>query len=80
MELEIAAVLLQSNIRGFARRQKFLYMRRHRAAALIQVNELVIVAILRGFPSVISESSKTKYGQWKYIHVGDRFSWIYSFE
>ena len=37
MQLYSASVLLQSSIRGFSIRQRFLYQKKHRAATRIQV-------------------------------------------
>lgn len=60
VKLQTAAITLQANIRGFARRDKFLYMRRDRAATRIQVNVLVRVAQLRGLPSVLFLRTRRK--------------------
>lgn len=44
-----AAIAIQSSIRGFAVRQKFLYGKKHRAATLIQVNRTLDMNILDHF-------------------------------
>lgn len=44
-----AAIAIQSSIRGFAVRQKFLYGKKHRAATLIQVNRTSDMHILDHF-------------------------------
>lgn len=38
MKLCSAAIVIQSNVRGFTIRQRFLQGKRHKAATLIQVN------------------------------------------
>lgn len=38
MELYSAATVIQSNIRGFSIRQRFLHGKKHKAATFIQVN------------------------------------------
>jgi myosin-5 len=38
MKLCSAAIIIQSNIRGFSIRQRFLHAKKHKAATLIQVN------------------------------------------
>lgn len=38
LKLGSAAIIIQSNIRGFSTRKKFLHGKKHRAATLIQVN------------------------------------------
>lgn len=44
-KISLAAVVIQSNIRGFLTRQKFLHGKKHKAATLIQVNPLLFIFI-----------------------------------
>lgn len=45
VELYSAVVTLQSNIRGFSTRQRFVHGKKHKAATLIQVNKSPVLYV-----------------------------------
>lgn len=42
-KLSLAALVIQSNIRGFSTRQKFVHGKKHKAATIIQVSSVLLM-------------------------------------